>query len=128
LVFLNKRTIHRQLVEDVADRYTKERIDPTDDDSFAKRLGAMQRAGVALFHNDRDIKCFIDLVIGRGCTHPFHESNFGQFIKKDKLPLFLRIANARGIRFNHDLGLYEFIVNGYFEFDEASNNLPRKIS
>ena len=52
-LLLNRRKIHRQLVQDVAERYIVERVNPGDDDSFPKRLASMQRAGVALLHNVR---------------------------------------------------------------------------
>jgi len=122
----NRRKVHRQLVQDVADRYIAERVNPADDDSFPKRLASMQRAGVALFHNDRDFNRFAEIVVGRGCTHPFHESDFGQFIRKNKLPAFLRVANARGIRFHDDMGLYEFLIHGYIEADEAARKKSGK--
>jgi hypothetical protein len=119
--FFNRRKVHRQLVQDVAERYIAERVDPPDNDSFPKRLASMQRAGVALFHNDKDVNRFVEIVVGRGCTHPFYESDLSRFLKKNKLPTFLRIANSRGIRFYDDGGLYEFLVYGYLDADESTS-------
>lgn len=116
----SKVKARKQLVADVSERYIAERSTHTDDDSAVKRLGAMQRAGVGLFHNDRDIKIFAAIVTGRGCTHPFHESDIGNFVLKNKLPIFLRGASARGIRFTDDKVLYETLVTAMIEGEERN--------
>jgi len=122
----SKFKARKQLVEDVAERYIAERSTLADDDSAIKRLGAMQRAGVGLFHNDKDINRFVGIVTGRGCTHPFHESDIGDFVLKNKLPTFLRGASARGIRFTDDMVLYQTLVTAMTEGEERDARKSRK--
>ena len=121
----SKFKARKQLVADVAERYIEE-MSASSDDSSVRRLGAMQRAGVGLFHNDRDIERFAHVVIGRGCTHPCHESDIGDFVLKNKLPTFLRGASARGIRFTDDMVLYQTLVTAMTEGEERDARKSRK--
>jgi hypothetical protein len=99
-----------KMLHDVAERYITDRRGAQDDDSFAKRLGAMQRAGVGMLKNDRQVREFSEIVVTRGCTDPFHESDLDTFLVKDGLPRFLNGASARGIALTDDMALYSALV------------------
>ena len=81
------------LVATVADRYiTKAR---TGDDSPEFRLGLMQSSGIALLSH-RQFQSFIHEVTGRGCTHPFKDSDIEDSIPAKDLPSFVRACSERG--------------------------------
>lgn len=113
--WLRNRT---KLIHEVAERYIADRRASHDQDSPGNRLGAMQRSGVGLLKNDRQIGQFFRIVVGRGCTHPFFESDIGKYFRKNGLSEFLNGNSARGTALNEDLALYEALVQAYAEQDQ----------
>lgn len=107
-----------KLIHDVAESYIADRRSANDDDSPCRRLGAMQRAGLGLLKNNRQIMEFSRVVVGRGCTHPFLDSDVEQFLKKDRFIQFLNAASHRGVSLNTDMALYEVLVQGFIEAEE----------
>jgi len=106
------------MLHNVAERYVADRHSRQDDDSFVKRLGAMQRAGVGMLKNDRQVRKFAEIVVGRGCTHPLLGSDLGEFLRKDGLPTFLNGASARGIALTDDEALYSTLLIAIEEREE----------
>jgi len=111
-----------KLINDVAESYIADRRAANDDDSPCRRLGAMQRAGIGLLKNDRQIRAFSRIVVGRGCTHPFLDSDIERFLKKNCFIQFLNAASHRGVSLSTDLALYELLMQGFIEAEEKERN------
>ena len=93
----------------IADRYIAETSTTTAQDTPAFRLGAMQRAGVAMLSH-RQLKTFVAEVTGRGCTNPFKDSDIEKFVPANKFPAFLRACSERGIPLSDDTAIYRALL------------------
>lgn len=112
-----------KLINEVAERYVAERripeFTPYFENTFCKRFGSMQRAGLGLLKNDRQIKEFRRIVIGRGCADPFFDSELGIFLKKKNgLTKFLNAASARGISLVTDTALSTELLHALIKAEE----------
>ena len=111
------------LVTAVADRYIAEAR--TGNDTPAFRLMVMQRAGIALLSH-RQLKAFINEVTGRGCTHPFKDSQIEDDIPSKELPAFVRACSERGYILDSDQSIPIAIANLTHEAQKKKTEKARK--